>query len=166
MSSYIEQIRLMKEARTKDENPIVSVLNKIGGIRAWTNDAGAEDNRRLGDVLFVLDTLEYGIEAQVSRKYPKFSYSADKIGKYQGDFVFLGCLERDLDAGIAGEMLFVVLDREELEDVLHEMPKGVYVLGKGDRTFYTIYPTVLTKCGSAVFGSTIEAVVREFVGKL
>lgn len=174
-SSYLEQIRRMREARSKDENPIVAALNKFSGVRAWVNDAGAEDNRRLGDVLFVKDTIEYGIESQVSRKYQKFSYSADKIGKYEGDFVLLGCLERDemqpdpsvySNVGKPLAMLFVILDRNQLEGVLCEQPKGVFYNENNGRPFYTIYPTVLASCGSAVFGSDIQSVVNQWAKTL
>ncbi len=172
MSSYIEQIRRMREAREKDESPLAAALNQVVGVRAWVNEVGdAKKNREMGDVLFTFDEGDdsvlgpFSVESQVSRKHIKFSYSTDKVGKYKGDYVYLACLERDHDQleDVQVPMIHVVLKREELEEVLVHKPKGVYLHEKDGREFYTIYPTALAACKSAVFADSLPSVIADLI---
>lgn len=196
MSSYIDQIRRMREARELDENPLVEALNRVVGVRAWVNDeGGAEGNRKDGDVMFAfLDPipepkfkdagLVRRIESQVSRKHTKFSYSYDKLGKYEGEWVYLACLERPGPGGIYSgtldnpiPMIHVILYREELDKILEKVAaseishggwgvKGVYLNEKDGRKFFTIYPTALAGCESAMFGSSIDGVVADLIERI
>jgi hypothetical protein len=176
MSTYLEQITRMREARTLDESPLVAAFNRVG-IDAYLNtEGGAKENRSQGDVIlrrsvraadgFLCFAGLQGVESQVSRKHEQFSYSASKLGGYVGTWVYLACLERRQAipmnvAGLAPAMIHVILARVELDDVLRKMPSGVYL--SRDKKYYTIYPTELTTCSSAVFGSTIDEVVLKLI---
>ncbi len=178
MSSYIEQIKRMREAREKDESPLAAALNRVEGVKAQVNDTGdAAENRRQGDVHFVItfpplpggyrQQVDYWVESQVSRRHTKFSYSADKVGKYEGEYVYLACIERDEGLSTSIRMIHVIVKRRELEEVLdrasHGEVKGVYLHEKDGRKFWTIYPTALAGCKSAVFGSSIDSVVTDLI---
>ena len=188
MSSYIEQIRRMKEAREKDESPLVAALNKNKLVRAHLNtEGGAKENREFGDVWFSVlrfdedstqNATVFGpiyIESQVSRKHTKFSYSFDKLEKYKGEWVYLACMERpEFQGGPVSDMVHCVIRRDELHALLIRVAgsnivgetnpvKGIYLMEKNGRKFFTIYPTALTNCESALFSETLEGAVEELI---
>ena len=164
--AYADKILRIREAREKDEQPLLDAFRKWGFEAQFTHGSPM-DTKRKGDVIFWRSgwKVSRAIESQVSRKHKSFSYTADKVNRYGGNYVLLGCLEDAPSVpGEATPMFFAIVEAPEFHQAL--LSGDIGKLSETNGMYFIIRPTELALLRALYMGPTIEAAVERLVADL
>lgn len=159
---YKDKILRIESARSSDEDPLVAVLSKVTGQRAWVNPAKTgKENQAGGDVKFQNkgEKFVHSFELQVSRTYTNFSYGKAKVTRFIGEdggpcWVILGCLDEDKKS-----MFYVLTGSVTLNDILEQDGPHVKLM---DNKYYIIKPEAFIGVKKKWIGNSLDEAVTSW----